>query len=221
MKYLLRIFPLAFCMMSIQAIAQDSTGLAGTPYQEPQLAAGEKSPYLLKEWYSGTVRTSDDRVHDGVQLRYDFVKDEIEYKTASGVYRVSSGVTEFSIPSGVELYTFKNGYPAVGKQTDRSFYRLLYDGNTKLLKKYTNPIKVEKASATREMDAGAKLYLLKDGKMNPVQLENRNSFLKLLTDERNKLNYVIREQQLDFAGEDDLIRLLEEYDSYKAGRGGN
>lgn len=221
MKYLLRIFSLVFCVISIQANAQDSTGLAGTPYQETQLAAGEKSPYLLKEWYSGAVRTSDDRVHDGVQLRYDYLKDEVEYKAGSGLYRVSSGVTEFTIPSGVELYTFRSGYPAVGSQTEKSFYRVLYDGNTKLLKKYTNPIKVEKASATREMDAGAKLYLLKDGKMNPVQLSNRNSFLKLLTDERNKLNYVIKEQQLDFAGEDDLIRLLEEYDSYKAGRGGN
>ena len=221
MKYLLRIFSLAFCIISIQANAQDSTGLAGAPYQETEPAAGGKSPYLLKEWYSGAVRTSDDRVHDGVQLRYDYLKDEIEYKVGSNLYRVSSGVAEFSIPSGVELYNFRSGYPAVGDQTTKSFYRLLYDGNTKLLKKYTNPIKTEKASATREMDAGAKLYLLKDDKMNPVQLNNRNSFLKLLTDEKNKLNYVIKEQQLDFAGEDDLIRLLEEYDSYKAGRGGN
>lgn len=221
MKYLLRIFTLASCIAAAQVNAQDSTGLAGTPYQETQLAAGDKSPYLLKEWYSGAVRTSDDRVHDGVQLRYDYLKDEIEYKAGSGMYRVSSGVKEFTIPSGVELYTFRSGYPAVGNGTENSFYRVLYDGNTKLLKKYTNPIKVEKASATREMDAGAKLYLLKDGKMNAVQLSNRNSFLKLLTDERNKLNYVIKEQQLDFAGEDDLIRLLEEYDSYKAGRGGN
>ncbi|GGN10311.1 hypothetical protein GCM10010967_52720 [Dyadobacter beijingensis] len=221
MKYLLRIFTLTCCFAGVQAYGQDSTGLAGTPYQETQPAAGEKSPYLLKEWYSGAVRTSDDRVHDGIPLRYDFVKDEVEYKAGSGLYRVSSGVSEFSIPSGVELYTFRSGYPAVGELTEKSFYRVLYDGNTKLLKKYTSPIKVEKASATREMDAGAKLFLLKDDKMNPVQLGNRNSFMKLLTDERNKLNYVIKEQQLDFAGEDDLIRLLEEYDSYKAGRGGN
>jgi hypothetical protein len=195
MKYLLRIFSLVFCFASIQANAQDSTGLAGTPYQEAQPAAGEKSPYLLQEWYSGAVRTSDDRVHDGVQLRYDYLKDEVEYKAGSGLYRVSSGVSEFTIPSGVELYTFRSGYPAVGNQTEKSFYRVLYDGNTKLLKKYTSPIKMEIAS--------------------------RNSFLKLLTDEKNKLNYVIKEQQLDFAGDDDLIRLLEEYDSYKAGRGGN
>lgn len=222
MKYLLRIFLLWPAMTGIQVMAQDSTGLAGTPYQEAQLSgAGDTSPYLFKEWYSGTVRTNDDKVHDGVQLRYDFVKDEVEYKTGSGLFRLSAGVTEFTIPTGLDLYTFRSGYPSVASNTEKSFYRVLYDGNTKLLKKYTHPIKVEKASATREMDAGARLFLLKDNKMNPVQLSNRNSFLKLLTDERNKLNYVIKEQQLDFAGEDDLIRLLEEYDSYKAGRGGN
>jgi hypothetical protein len=221
MKCLRRIFLLSPLLLGQAVIAQDSTGLLGTPYQEVQSAAGESSPYLFKEWYSGTVRTSDDNVHDGVQLRYDLAKDEIEYKTSSGLFRVSSGVTEFSIPSGTDLYNFKNGYPAVTGQTDKSFYRVLYDGNTKLLKKYVAPIKVEKASATRTMEPSSKLYILKDDKLNPVQLSNRNSFLKLLTDEKNKLGYVIKEQQLDFAGDDDLIRLLEEYDSYKAGRGGN
>ncbi len=221
MKCLLRIFLLSSVLLSQAVTAQDSTGLSGTPYQEVQLAAGESSPYLFKEWYLGTVRTSDDNVHDGVQLRYDLAKDEIEYKTESGLFRVSSNVTEFSIPTGTDLYNFKNGYPAVSGQTEKSFYRVLYDGNTKLLKKYVAPIKVEKASATRTMEPSSKLYILKDDKLNPVQLSNRNSFLKLLTDEKNKMGYVIKEQQLDFAGDDDLIRLLEEYDSYKAGRGGN
>jgi hypothetical protein len=202
-------------------LAQDSTGLAGTPYQEVALAAGEHSPYLFKEWYSGTIRTSDDKVHDGVQMRYDLAKDEVEYKNALGLFRISTGVTEFSIPTGTDLYIFKNGFPSVSGQTEKSFYRVMYDGNTKLLKKYTAPIKVEKASATRTLEPSAKLYILKDDKLNPVQLNNRNSFLKLLTDEKNKMGYVIREQQLDFAADDDLRALLEEYDSYKAGRGGN
>jgi hypothetical protein len=221
MKCVLRIFLLSPLLMCQVVLAQDSTGLVGTPYQEVALAAGEHSPYLFKEWYSGTIRTSDDKVHDGVQMRYDLAKDEVEYKNASGLFRISSGVTEFSIPTGTDLYIFKNGYPSVAGQTEKSFYRVMYDGNTKLLKKYTAPIKVEKASATRTLEPSAKLYILKDDKLNPVQLNNRNSFLKLLTDEKNKMGYVIREQQLDFAADDDLRALLEEYDSYKAGRGGN
>ncbi|MCF2490294.1 hypothetical protein [Dyadobacter sp. CY347] len=220
MKYVLRFFLLSFFLWTNAAIAQDSTGLSGTPYQE-SATDGENSAYLFQEWYSGTVRTSDDRVHDGVKIRYDIKKDEVEYKADSGLFRVSSGVKEFTIPTGTDLYIFKNGYPAVGEQTDKSFYRVLYDGNTKLLKKYVKPIKVEKASATRTLEPNAKLYIMKNDKLNPVQLSNRNSFLNLLTEEKNKMNYIIRESQLDFAAEDDLITLLEEYDSYKAGRGGN
>ncbi|TLU98174.1 hypothetical protein [Dyadobacter luticola] len=217
MKYLRRFFFLLPLLVAQAAISQDSTGLAGTPYKE---TAGADT-YLFKEWYVGSVRTSDDKVHDGVKMRYDLAKDEVEYMADSGMYRVSTGVTEFTLPTGTDLYNFKNGYPAAGDYSNKSFYRLLYDGNMKLLKKYVKPITMEKASATREMDPSARLYILKDDKMNQVQLNNKNSFMKLLTDEKNKLNYVIREQQLDFAGDDDLIKLLEEYDSYKAGRGGN
>jgi hypothetical protein len=35
------------------------------------------------------------------------------------------------------------------------------------------------------------------------------------------MQYVIKEENLEFGGDDDLVKLLEEYDSYKAGRGGN
>ncbi|WP_439555214.1 hypothetical protein [Dyadobacter sp.] len=220
MKYLRRFFLLTPILLAQLATAQDSTGLAGTPYNEAS-ASTDGSHYLFKEWYTGSVRTSDDRVHDGIKIRYDVNKDELEYKADSGMYRVSGGIKEFNLPTGTDLYTFRSGYPAVADQSEKSFYRLMYDGNTKLLKKYVKPIKVEKASATMQMDPSAKLYILKDGKMNLVDLKNRNSFLKLLTDEKNKMQYVIREQQLDFAGDDDLMKLLEEYDSYKAGRGGN
>jgi hypothetical protein len=224
MKYLRRFFLLTPLFIAQLAFSQDSTsqagGLAGTLYNESS-ASTDGSHYLFKEWYTGSIRTSDDRVHDGIKIRYDVNKDELEYKTDSAMYRISTGIKEFNLPTGTDLYTFRNGYPAVENQTEKSFYRLMYDGNTKLLKKYTKPIKVEKASATTQMDPTAKLYILKDGKMNLVELGKRNSFLKLLSDEKNKMQYVIREEQLDFAGDDDLMKLLEEYDSYKAGRGGN
>ena len=57
--------------------------------------------------------------------------------------------------------------------------------------------------------------------MNPIQLKDRNSFLKVLSDEKNKMQYVIKEENLDFDGADDVAKLLAEYDAYKAGRGGN
>ncbi len=216
MKYLLLL-----CLINtavLQAVAQDSTGLSGTPFQAGSSGADNAS-YLFSDWYSGTVRTSDDKVHDGVYLRYDLKKDEIEYKQGADLYRLKQGVSEFTIPTGTDLYVFKNGFPAVGGQSSSSFYRVLYEGNTKLLKKYTTPIKVEKASPTQAVDPESKLYIVKGEKLFPVKLNDKNSFLKLLGDKKNKMLYTIKEQQLEFGAEDDLISLLEEYDSFRAGRG--
>ncbi|TDE11568.1 hypothetical protein [Dyadobacter psychrotolerans] len=218
MNYLRGILCLSILFSGSEIIAQDSTGLTGIPYQE---TADGGNSYLFKEWYSGSVRMQDDKVYDGVQLRYDIKKDEIEFKKDSALYRISNGVQEFTIPSGTDLYIFRSGFPAGQGQTAKSFYRVMYDGNTKLLKKYISPIRVEKASATKEMDPDAKLYVVKDNKLSAVKLSDKNSFLKLLPDEKNKMLYIIKEQQLDFGAEDDLVSLLSEYDSYKAGRGGN
>ncbi len=215
-------YPFLLCLLTgfffiSKVNGQDSTGLSGTSY----VASGEPVPYLFNEWYSGTIRTQDDKVHDGVNLRYDVKKDQLEYKQNEGLYRLSQGVKEFTLPTGTDLYIFKSGFPAIDGYTGNSFYRVLYDGNTKLLKKYTGPIRVEKASPTRAMDPDSKLYIFKNGKLSSVKLRDKNSFLKLLSDERNKMLYTIKEQQLEFGAEDDLISLLEEYDSFKAGRGGN
>lgn len=217
MKYLLPIMLIITSLTAERVSAQDSTGLAGVQVQ----GNPEGSSYLFNDWYPGSVRTADEKVHDGIYIRYDLKKDEVEYKQGTGQYRLSQGVKEFTIPTGTDLYIFKNGFPGTDGQDGNQFYRVLYEGNTKLLKKYTGPIKIEKASATRAMDPGSKLYIFKDGKLSPVRLNDRNSFLKLLSDEKNKMLYTIKEQQLEFGAEDDLISLLEEYDSFKAGRGGN
>jgi len=220
MKYLQGILCLSILILGGEALAQDSTGLSGTPYKE-QITSGGKSPYLFQDWYSGSIRMNDDKFYDGVQVRYDYAKDEIEYKKDSSLFRISQGVKEFTIPTGTDLYIFRSGFPALSGQTAKTFYRVLYDGETKLLKRYQSPILVEKASATRTMEPDAKLYIVKGDKLFSVNLKDRNSFLKLLSEEKNKMQYVIKEEQLEFDGDDDLGKLLEEYDSYKAGRGGN
>lgn len=202
------------------ASAQDVSGLSGKPV--PQISESGNAPeYLFKDWYSGIVRTNIDKVVDGINIRYDLSNDAIEYQQGANTYMVSEGIREFTIPTNTDLYTFKSGYPAVDQQSEKSFYRVLYEGNVILLKRYKSPIITEKASPTQTLDKDAQLYIFKDNKLSRVKLSDKNSFLKLLSDERNKMLYTIKEQQLEFGAEDDLISLLEEYDSFKAGRGGN
>jgi hypothetical protein len=217
MNYLRSILICMAVLMSGRAFSQDLASLNGTPYNE---SAGN-SIYLLSKWYPGSIRTANDQFYDGVQMRYDVKNDQIEYRNDSATFRIADGVKEFTIPSGTDLYIFRSGFPPVKGLTEKSFYRVMYDGNTKLLKRYQSEITTEKASATRSMEPDALLYIEKDNKVTPVTLKNKNSFLRLLTDEKNKMNYVIKEENLEFDGDNDLVKLLEEYDSYKAGRGGD
>jgi hypothetical protein len=220
MNNLRKILAVAVLCMSTISYGQDLASLNGKPYQETS-SEGAKAIYLLPNSYSGSIRMQDDKFYDGVQLRYDIVNDEIEYSKDSALFRVSDGVKEFTIPSGIDLYTFRSGFPAIKGLTGKSFYRVMYDGETKLLKRYASQIKEEKANPTVNMEPDAKLYIVKGDKISAVSLKDKNSFLKLLTDEKNKMQYVIKEENLEFDGDDDLVKLLEEYDSYKAGRGGN
>ncbi|HEV7379610.1 MAG TPA: hypothetical protein VGN64_07435 [Dyadobacter sp.] len=217
MNYLRSVLMSLAVLLAGSVSAQDLASLNGTPYNE----AGGNSIYLLSKWYPGSIRTTTDQFYDGVQLRYDLKNDQIEYRKDSATFRVAEGVKEFTIPSGTDLYIFRSGFPSGKGLSEKSFYRVMYDGNTKLLKRYQSEITTEKASATRTMEPDALLYIEKNNKLTPVNLKNKSSFLKLLSDEKNKMNYVIKEENLEFDGDDDLVKLLEEYDSYKAGRGGD
>lgn len=213
MNYLKGLFALIVILNSASAFAQELTGTPVTDTTSTQ--------YLLPNWYSGIIRMNDDKVFDGVYLRYNLAKDQIEVKQDSSIFRIEKGVKEFNIPSGSDLYIFRSGFAPYKTLTTESFYRVIYDGKTQLLKRYQSPIQVEKAAATRTLEPDAKLYVVKDSKVNEVFLKDQNSFLKLLADEKNKMRYVIKEENLEFDAEDDLMKLLEEYDAYKAGRGGN
>ena len=211
MKNLHKILFVALLFIGVNATAQDSTGLTGTPLKEAE-STSDNSPYLTKEWFRGLARDKTGKPYDGVLLNYDLTKDQVVYKNDSSAYVLGPEITEFNIPTGTELFTFKSGFPAAAGLTDKSYYRVLYDGTTKLLQHY-------KKSGTGTTEES--LYILKGNKLNPIQLKDKNSFLKVLSDEKNKMQYVIKEENLEFDGADDVAKLLAEYDAYKAGRGGN
>ena len=211
----------AFLFTSVQAqFMQDINGRVVT---ETTYTDVEGSPYLVSEWNKGIVRSAkDDRVYDGVKMRYDAYKDELEYEQDGKLYRLGPEVAAFSIPTGDALYEFQRGFPAVGSLTENSFYQVLHDGNTKLLKHHKMNMREEKpynsATVTKRFDPTEQLYVLKGGRMYPVKKNDKKGLLKLLSDEKNLMNYIIKEEQLDFKSEGDMVKLLEEYDAYKAGR---
>jgi hypothetical protein len=206
------------------AHAQFMYDINGRVVNEIEYTDVEGSPYLLDEWHTGSVTMAQGgKVHDGIKMRYDAYKDELEYEKDGKLYRLGPEISAFSIPTGEELFIFQNGFPAAGNQNQKSFYRVMHDGNTKLLKRYEMKMREDRpynsATTTKRFDLGNELYVLKDGTMHPIKMKTvRKELLKILSDEKNLMQYVIKEEQLDFRRENDVVKLLEEYDAYKAGR---
>jgi len=223
-KTIISLFGLVCLITSAQA--QFMQDINGRVVNEITYTNVEGSPYLFEEWNTGIVKAvKNEKVFDGLKMRYDAYKDEVEYEKDGKMYRLGPEITAFTLPTGDALYEFRRGFPAVGGQTENSFYRVLSDGNTKLLKRYEMKMREEKpynsATVTKRFDLDEQLYVLKNGTMYPVKTNDRKGIMKLLSDEKNLMNYVIKEEQLNFRTEDDIVKLLEEYDAYKAGRKGD
>ena len=212
------------CLIA-SAQAQFMQDINGRVVTEVTYTDVEGSPYLFEDWNTGIMKAvQNDKVFDGLKMRYDAYKDEVEYEKDGKMYRLGPEITAFTLPTGDALYEFRRGFPAVGSQTENSFYRVLSDGNTKVLKRYAMKMREEKpynsATVTKRFDLNEQLYVLKNGTMYPVKTNDKKGIMKLVSDEKNLMNYVIKEEQLNFKTEDDIVKLLEEYDAYKAGRKG-
>lgn len=222
-NFIASLFGVLSFVTSVQA--QFMQDINGRVVNEITYTDVEGSPYLFEEWNTGIVRAvENEKVFDGLKMRYDVYKDEVEYEKDGKMYRLGSEITAFTLPTGDALYEFRRGFPAVSDQTEKSFYRVLSDGNTKVLKRYEMKMREEKpynsATVTKRFDLDEQLYVLKNGTMYPVKTNDRKGIMKLVSDEKNLMNYVIKEEQLNFRTEDDIVKLLEEYDAYKAGRKG-
>jgi hypothetical protein len=182
----------------------------GAAAQKPSVT----SPYLYDEWSTGTITTATGGILDAVKLRFDSSNDEVEYQAEVGVTKLGNAVNEFSLLTGSDLYLFKKGYPSVGQLTENSFYRVLYDGNLKVLKRYNNGVN---SSGKKAEGRSEQLYILKNNKMIPVKTNDRKGVMQLVADKKNHMEYAAKEQQLDFGREEDIVKLIEEYDAYVAG----
>lgn len=205
------LFSLYLVLAGLAAMGQNS----GTRDEKPGVT---ESPCLTDAWYTGTIRTLSGKIFDAVKVRFDCFKDELEFQEGDSTLRLGKEVKEFSFLTGSDLYNFRKGFPAVDQQTQNSFYRILYDGNLKVLKRYNaqtqKTTSLSGNSTTGKVEA---LYILKDNRMIPIRTNDRKGIMQIMADKKNHMEYAAKEQQIDFSQEGDIVRLIEEYDAYKAG----
>lgn len=175
------------------------------------------SPYLNPDWKEGAVTTATSKSYPNLKVRYDIYAGELEYQQNNQTYRLSPAtMKEFRIVDNNEM-VFRNGFAAINDNTPTTFYQVLVDGPTKLLKQFKGKMNENKpfnsATVTKEFQQQEYYFIARpDGSMQRIN-KNKKSVLAALNDQKDRLEKLIKEQDLNPSNENNLITLLENYNA--------
>lgn len=207
---------------NLQAQGLYAQDLNGSPIRTKQYLDINGSPYFLDRWEKGTVQLDNGQTYS-LDLKYDLLADELLFRNKNGdSLNFVQPVKEFKLSyideNKQQTHLFRNGFPSTGAKTnEKSFYEVLYDGGTKLLKRRAKSTWMESttygtANQTKNITERVSYFIVKQGKIMPVK-NDRKSVIAALGDKSAEMDKYIKDNKLDVKQDDDLIKLVTYYNS--------
>ena len=176
------------------------------------------TPYLFDDWVKGTVTINKGTQFVGVDLKYDIVSDELIFKSEKGESQTFvEPVREFTLKTEKgNLHVFRNGFVPVDDAKPISFYEVLVDEKTALLKRSSKSIQEEvsysSATKVKNFQPATAYYLAKDSKLTKIK-NDKKSVLAALPEKSTQLEAYIKAQKLDLKNDSHLVKLIAYYNT--------
>ena len=221
-KYIL-CFLVSMLSGSFIANAQYLKDQEGKEYMLKSYTEVDGSPFLINNWVPGLVTMANGQTNTAL-LEYDLVADELLFRSPKDSSAMSfvNPVRSFNLnepsieESDLTPLVFSNGYPAIDKQTTASFYQVIADGKTKLLKHYRKIIRVDKAfnsaTAVKTFFLTEEYYLFANNKMTKIK-PSQKVILTTLADKGALLQKYMSTNAMNYKSDDVLAKLFSYYNS--------
>ncbi|MFT3824457.1 MAG: hypothetical protein QM731_11075 [Chitinophagaceae bacterium] len=208
MRYLYCLLLLA-CMQSALAQTNDNT------HEEISYSG---NPYVLKDWVDGVVRFSGDRVITQPKLRFNVMRNQLMLQFKGSTFAAEAKVIEFILyqkhGKNTDSMIFRKGYPPVDEQNAETYYQVLLNGKSVLLKLYMKKIMEEKqlvgGNIYRRLEDDEAYYLLKDSVMTLLP-KDRAKVAEKFADRSEAISQFIAAQQLKMRTDEDFIAVVKKY----------
>jgi len=174
------------------------------------------SPYLLEEWVKGNVKFKDNTSARNGDFKYDVIEDLLVVKSESGEENIfSDPIDEFTLTVKGNSKLFKNGFSGENGVNGKSYFEVIYNGKTKLLKRYSKTIIESKgyntSTITKKYEESSLYYIAKaDNKLIPIK-KNEKSILDAL--QKPELSKYVKDNKLNLKSDEDIEKLLAYYDT--------
>ena len=192
-----------------QAFVNKYEGIAGSVY--------DQTDYLLAR-----ITLKDGRVYNDVKTRINLLEQEVNFIASNGQEGflgkgMASEIT-YQDNSGSYLDTkvFQCGFPPIDNQNRISFYQILLNDKTILLKSVYKSIQERNNDMSgeryKEFATYENMYLLKEGTMVRIK-KDKSNLIALLQDQNQSIKKYIDDQKLNLKNEAHLIDLLKYYNT--------
>ena len=223
-----KIYTILLCSISLVAFAQINNQLplpVGTvsfiledrPVHERMHPSVQGTPLLQNDWAEGAVVMADGRNFYGVSLLYNLYDDILYFKRDKEMCEFTDPVQQFMFrylkgnDSATALY--RSGFPAIGKNTERSFYEVLADGKYQLLNhRYKIMVKVKgdyvRKDEYNKFEDRTQLYLYNSEDKKITRLDNFSDMSAALGAQADSVAGIMGKSKIKMKNENDLIMLV-------------
>jgi len=173
------------------------------------------------DWADGSLTRKSGKQYASVKLKYNAYNDQVEFQDSKGdaltpVFADVNGFTIKGIGDNKTDMVFANGFPAVDNQTPASFYVVLSNGKTKLLKHISKSVKETQGfgdgTVTKNFADQQVYYVLKNGVMTKIKPEEKD-VLAALPDKAQQLTDYAKTNKIGFKKDEDLGKIFDYYNT--------
>jgi hypothetical protein len=180
------------------------------------------NPYLMKDWCDGIVRFSSGRTMTQFKLKFDCLKNTLLLQFEGNAFAAESKVKEFVMyPKKKDSLLFRRGFPSTNKTTDQTYFHVLLQDKTSLLRLIGRNIIEEKqlvsvnGRVNRRMEEVEFYYLLRNGEMVLLPA-SRTELPAIFADKKEPLAQFIAANQLKMQHPEDFVAVVKKYNELVA-----
>lgn len=180
------------------------------------------SVYDQAEYRLAKITLKDGRVYNDVKTRINLLEHEVNFIASNG----QEGFLGKGIASEIafidaneatqDIKVFQCGFPSIDNQNRISFYQILLNGKTSLLKSVYKSIQERNNDLSgerfKEFTTYENMYFLKEGTMVRIK-KDKSNLITLLQDKKEAITKYIDDKKLNLKNEAHLIALVKYYNT--------
>lgn len=219
-----------FTLLSFHLNAQFLQTSDNAVLREKEYVLIEGSPYLFKEWKSGSITDQAGSVTADLMIRYDSYRDEIQFmREGKTLVAAAATAREFTFKyleeesESMVTTTFRNGFSIEG-YNEKNYFQVIYDGEIKVLKKIKTVYNQETVNSYGTNEVVKKFtttendFLWKNGEAVKLA-KNRKDLLSHFGDYEAPMKSFVKQNKLSVKDDAHVQLIMIEYERLvKAGK---